>query len=370
MSPKPLKVLFLTRYPYEGASSRYRVFQYIPHLQRIAVHCTVQSFMDSPMYKLSFAPGRTPAKLFATLKATLKRIWALRGFKRYDIIYLQRELLPFGPPLLERLMKKSGACLMFDYDDALFIKKASRYSRLATMMRSPDKALKLFQICDCVVAGNDWLRDKAIEAGGNSVTLEVAEDTDRIRMRAAHTSSDDIVIGWLGSNSTVKYLRLIEPVLRRISDRYPRVRYEIVGGGTFDLAGLPVTHTDWSLDGEIEALHRFSIGLMPLPLEEWSRGKSGGKARTYMAAGVPAVCTAIGYNLELIRHGETGFLCTSESEWEEALSRLIEDADLRQGVAETARREVEERFSPARQAAALRDVFDRALAAKEVGPRQ
>ena len=360
-----VKVLFLTRYPYEGASSRYRVFQYIPHLERLGVDCKVQSFMDSRMYALSFAPGRTPAKFAATLTAVFRRIWALRSFKKYDIIYMQRELLPFGPPVLERLMKASGACLMFDYDDALFIKKPSRYSRVATLMRSPEKALKLFRLCDCVVAGNDWLRDKAIEAGGTAVTVEVAEDTDRICMRPTHTSSDEIVIGWLGSNSTVKYLRLIEPVLRRISERYPHVRFEIVGGGEFDLPGVPVTHTNWSLDGELEALHRFSIGLMPLPLEEWSRGKSGGKARTYMAAGVPAVCTAIGYNLELIKHGETGFLCTSDSEWDEVLSNLIEDPNLRQRVAEAARREVEERFSPTKQAAALRELFDNVLAPSE-----
>jgi glycosyltransferase involved in cell wall biosynthesis len=140
------------------------------------------------------------------------------------------------------------------------------------------------------------------------------------------------------------------------------VRFEIVGGGDFDLGDLPVTHTPWSLDGELAALRRFSIGLMPLPLEEWSRGKSGGKARTYMAAGVPTVCTAIGYNLELIRHGETGVLCTSNEEWEEALCKLIDDADLRQRIAEAARRDVEERFAPDKKAAALRAVFDDILA--------
>ncbi len=362
---KPLKVLFLTRYPYEGASSRYRVFQYIPHLERLGVSCKVQSFMDRRMYALSFTPGRTPAKLAATLKATLSRIWLLRGFRKYDIIYMQRELLPFGPPILERLMKAFGACLMFDYDDALFIKKPSRYSRIATWMRSPQKALKLFKLCDCVVAGNDWLRDRALEEGGTAVTVEVAEDTDRIQIRPPHSNSDDIVIGWLGSKSTVKYLRLIEPVLRRISQRYPHVRFEIVGGGEFDFPGLAVTHTEWSLDGELDALRRFSIGLMPLPLEEWSRGKSGGKARTYMAAGVPAVCAAIGYNLELIDNNETGFLCTTDTEWEEAISKLIEDPDLRQRVAVDARHVVEERFSPSKQAAALREVFDKVLASKE-----
>jgi hypothetical protein len=183
LSPRPVKVLFLTRYPYEGASSRYRVFQYIPHLERLGVTCTVQSFMDRQMYALSFSAGRTPAKLWAAVKATVARLWALRQFRRYDIIYMQRELLPFGGPWVERALKQAGARLIFDYDDALFIKKPSRYSRIATFLRSSDKVIDLFRLCDRVVAGNDWLRDKANEHGGHAVTVEVAEDTDRIQMR-------------------------------------------------------------------------------------------------------------------------------------------------------------------------------------------
>lgn len=364
--PKPIHVLFLTRYPYEGASSRYRVFQYIPYLEDLDVTCTVQSFMDAKMYALSFSKGRTFKKIAATLRATLNRIWALRRLRTYDIVYLQRELLPFGPPIIERLLKAQGTRLIFDYDDALFIKKPSRYSWIATLLRSPEKAYDLFRICDRVVAGNDWLRDKANETGGRGVTVEVAEDTDRIQMRPPHTSDDLLIIGWLGSNSTVKYLRLIEPVLRRIFERYPDVHFEIVGGGDFQIPGLPVTHTTWTLDSELEALQRFSIGLMPLPLEDWSRGKSGGKARTYMAAGVPAVCTAIGYNLELIKDQETGFLCKTEREWEHALSTLIEDASLRQRVAEAARADVEQRFAPARKAAELRAVFDDLLSIAQI----
>jgi len=359
---QPIRVLFLTRYPYEGASSRYRVFQYVPHLERLGVTCTVQCFMDRDMYRLSFSSGRTPAKLWAAMKATIRRVWTLRNFHRYDIIYMQREMLPFGGPWFEWILKRAGVRLIFDYDDALFIKKPSRYSRIATLLRSSEKVIDLFRLSDRVVAGNDWLRDKANEYGGNAITLEVAEDTGRIKMRPQHKNTDDLVIGWLGSNSTVKYLRLIEPVLRRIASRYPHVQFEIVGGGDFDLGDLPIKHTPWSLDGEIEALRRFSIGLMPLPLEEWSRGKSGGKARTYMAAGVPPVCTAIGYNLELIEHGETGFLCTSDEEWVVALSRLIENPGLRQQVAEAARRDVEDRFSPAKQAAAMKAIFDDVLA--------
>ena len=83
-----------------------------------------------------------------------------------------------------------------------------------------------------------------------------------------------------------KYLNLIAPVLERIARTFPRVRFELVGGGAFEMKGVDWQHTTWSLDGEIEALQRFDIGLMPLPSEDWakeSRGRQG--ERTWVWSG-------------------------------------------------------------------------------------
>lgn len=358
-----MKVLFLTRYPVDGASSRYRVFQYLPHWRAQGHEVEVQSFMDSDMYALSLKPGRTGAKIVATLRAVMRRLWALRRWRDYDALYLQRELLPFGPPLIERWLKRRGAVLFFDYDDALFIKKASRYNPLATFLRSPEKTREMFRLVDCTVAGNNWLRDAARAEGGVAETVEVAEDTARIPMRHADPDTP-LTIGWLGSPSTVKYLREIEPALQAVAARHPDIRWEIMGGGDFAMDGVPWHLTPWSLDGELKALARFDIGLMPLPAQDWSKGKSGGKARTYMAAGVVPVVAAIGYNLELVREGETGFLCAADADWTDALERLIEDPELRNRIAQAARADVEDRFAPAKQAGAIAALITQTVEAR------
>lgn len=350
-------VLFLTRYPVSGASSRYRVFQYLPHLEALGFDCTVQSFMDERMYKLSLTSGRGVSKILALIAAVFRRLSAIAKWRRFDLVYMQRELLPFGPPIVERWLKRRGAILLFDYDDALFIKKPSRFNPLATLFRSAGKTRELFRLVDCTVAGNDWLRDAAIAEGGRAVTIEVAEDTARISMHAPHAQSRPITVGWLGSPSTVKYLRLVEKPLQRIAAEHPETQWEIMGGGDFQMEGVPWRLIDWSLEGELEALARFDIGLMPLPYEEWALGKSGGKARTYMAAGVVPVVAAIGYNLELIEHQRTGFLCRSEDDWASTLELLLRDAELRERVARAGRRVIEERFSPQGQARKLADLL-------------
>lgn len=362
MSERPISVLFLTRYPVLGASSRYRVFQYIPHLERMGFECTVQSFMDEDMYLLSIRQGKTGRKLFATARALLKRMKTVLGHRKYDIVYMQRELLPLGPPVLERWLKRRGATLFFDYDDALFIKKPSRYNPIATFFRSPSKTRKIFGLVDCTVAGNDWLRDMARSCGGHAVTVEVAEDAGRFAPPVLQSANKPVTIGWLGSPSTVKYMSEIEAVLRGVAERHPNVQWEMMGSGEFDMEGVPWTLSDWSIEAERRALERYDIGLMPLPMQEWSRGKSGGKARTYMAAGVVPVVSAIGYNLELIREGETGFLCADQDDWERALEMLLGDAALRERIALAARREVEDRFSPAGKAEELAALFHQAVA--------
>lgn len=352
-----MKVLFLTRYPVSGASSRYRVFQYVPHLEEMGVSCRVQSFMDDAMYRLSLSPGRTVFKIWATLRATLRRLIVLTRAGRYDIIYMQRELFPFGPPVAERLLKARGKLVLFDYDDALFIKKPSRYNPIATFLRSPKKIREIFRIADCTVAGNDWLRDAARAEGGLAETIEVAEDAGRYAHPATPEPGHGAVIGWLGSPSTSKYLQALQPVLAELAASRPDLRFEIMGGGDFTMEGVPWQDEPWSLEGERAALARWDIGLMPLPQEDWAKGKSGGKARTYMAAGVVPLAQAIGYNLELIRHGETGFLCGEDASWQAALTGLLDDPGRRFAMACAARAEVEERFDPRGQAAKMKALF-------------
>lgn len=357
-----MRVLFLTRYPMAGASSRYRVFQYIPDLRRLGVECEVQSFMDERLYALTLSKGAQAEKIARTLHRSLVRLGRLLRHERYDVVYMQRELFPFAGPVMEKWLRARGAKLVFDYDDALFIKKPSKHNKLATLLRSAGKTVEIFKLVDLVIAGNDHLRDTAREHGAPAATLLVAEDAERVPPKPP--GEGPLVVGWLGSPSTEKYLEFIrEPLTRFFAAQQGRAVMKIMGGGDFT-ADFPVEHLGWSLEGEIAALTDFDIGLMPLPQDEWSLGKSGGKARTYMAAGVVPVCQAIGYNLELIEHGRTGFLVTGADEWHDTLTRLAADPELRAAVSQAARAHVAEHFSIPGQAANMKALLEDVVAGR------
>ena len=351
-----MRILFLPRYPERGASSRYRIFQYLPALERLGVSATVVPFMDDELFALSYRSGATAAKAWHTVRAFVRRLRALRDHGRYDVIYMQRELFPFVGPFVERWLKRRGAKLVFDYDDALFIAKPSAHSPLASLFRNAGKVREILELCDLVIAGNDYLRDQARAVGTPAATLHVAERVDRVRPRYSPSTGEGLVVGWLGSPSTEKYLETIRGPLDAFFAAHPGARLVIVGGGKFE-GDFPVEHVAWSPEAEVAALERFDIGLMPLPMDDWSLGKSGGKARTYMAASVPAICTGIGYNLELLDDGRTGMLVRDADEWSHALETLAASPETRRAMGEAARRDVAERFDVDRTAGRMVDLL-------------
>ncbi|TGD73115.1 glycosyltransferase [Mangrovimicrobium sediminis] len=348
-----MKVLFLPKYPEEGASSRYRVYQYLPYLAAAGIDYRVVPFMSPALYRLSQQPGHTLRKSALYLLASLRRLALLFDWRHVDLVYMQRECLPLGPLLLERWFRLRGRRLVFDYDDALFIHKANSHSRLFSRLKNPARIPRIMALCDLVVAGNDWLRERAAQYCPRAVTFHVAEDLQRYTPKPPDQPGEDVTIGWLGSPSTEKYLELLRPVLVALAERHPGLRLKIVGGGRFTEPRIEVEHVAWSLDTEVAELHSFDIGVMPLPMEEWSQGKSGGKARTYMAAGLPCVCTDIGYNRELLEDGQTGFLARDEQDWLNKLEALIGDRALRERIGGAARRDVEARFDLQKQGPAF-----------------
>jgi len=113
----------------------------------------------------------------------------------------------------------------------------------------------------------------------------------------------------------------------------------------------------WTPRTEQAAFARMSIGLMPLADTDWCNGKCSYKMLCYMSAGLPVVVTAAGMNREVLALGDVGFSAGSEAEWIDALTALLEDANLRRRMGAAGRAVVEERFSLQRLAQQYAAVF-------------
>ena len=67
-----------------------------------------------------------------------------------------------------------------------------------------------------------------------------------------------------------------------------------------------------------------------------------------MAAGLPCVAIDSPMHRSLLRHGDTGLLCSDGEDMLRQVARLVDDRDLRAAMGRAARREAEQRFVQAR----------------------
>jgi glycosyltransferase involved in cell wall biosynthesis len=339
-----MKIFFIVPYPTEGASNRFRVEQYLPYLRSKNIQYEVRPFISRKFYKILYLRRHYFKKIFYFLINTLNRIIDILRLLRYDLVFIHREAFLMGPPFFEYVVSKLKKPIIYDFDDAIFLPDTSEYNSFVERFKRPDKISTNIRLSDYVIAGNKYLQDYALRYNDKVTIIPTSINTDIYR----HTwrfNKSYTVIGWMGSNTTVKFLKLLRNVFKELIRRYPNIEIRIIGGD-FSINGVPnIKSQKWSMEKELRDLEGFDIGIMPMPDNEWTKGKCGFKAILYMSMGIPCVCSPVGVNKEIITDGVNGFLADSDEEWIEKLSMLIENPGLRQRLGSAGRITVEEEYS-------------------------
>jgi glycosyltransferase involved in cell wall biosynthesis len=352
-----LKVLCIAPYPVEGASARLRVLQYFPHFRARGWQVDYRPFMDSAFFRGFYQPGRRLRKVLRLLGMAWRRLGDARLAKDYDVVFLHREAAFFGPPIVEKLIARSGVPLVFDFDDAIHVPYISpTFGKLASLVKCPQKTPATIALSRAIVAGNRHLEDYARALNPNVVLVPTVVDTEVV-CPAEKKTGEPLVLGWMGTHSTFPYLETLFPVLQNLAKRHDFILRVIGAGRDAQLDGVQVDNRRWNLESETRDLQGFGIGLYPIPENQWSLGKSGFKAVQYAAVGIPAVCSPVGATCDIVTDGVHGFLPRTNDEWETRLSQLISDASLRRQLGEAGRARAQEWYCLEKQAPRLSQVL-------------
>lgn len=321
-----IKIIFLTKYPETGASSRYRVYQYLPYFHRFEFK--TQSLYTEYSFQLIYQKGQAFKKLVCSIKDYFLRTWFILTNLDTDVVYMQREIFAFGPLWAERLYRFLGIKLVFDLDDALFINNYNPNNPIK--LNKANRVKKIIKYSDLVIAGNTWIRDKCKSLGAkNAVHIDVAETI--LFESFSRPKNQPMKALWLGSPTTSIYLSLIEKPLKKFQETIG-LEINIVGGDPNTTYSFKYQCIPWSKTTETKYLLLSDVGLMPLPDNEWSKGKCGGKTRTYMASGLIPLVSNIGYNKYLIQNEVSGFLCDEENDWFRSLDKINNNVSLFQEI--------------------------------------
>jgi len=356
-SPSTIRVCALVPYPVNTTpSQRFRIEQWKPYLEKQGIEIDFFPFADKELLRQLKQSGSNTGKFFGMLKAFWRSARNVFKSKEYDVVYIHRAICIAGPAILERLLSLLRRPIVFDFDDSIWLLHTAAENRLFGWLKFPGKTKTITRLSKHIVVGNSFLADYARQFNSNVTIVPTSVDTERYKVTSGRKESDKVVIGWTGSSTSQTYLEMFDDVLRELIKRRD-VEIRVHSDREPDLNGVPYVWRSWSAKTEVEELSQFDIGIMPMPDDKWARGKCAMKALLYMAMDTPAICTAIGANCEVVKHGENGMLAMSKDEWINCFETLIDDEVLRKRLGKAGRQTIVENYSAEACAAKFAEVI-------------
>ena len=332
-----IKVLGLALYGPLAASHRIRLGQYCDGLTEAGIELNVQSLLGNEYLRSRFQGGTLP--ILHLLGAGLDRIRLLLSRKKFDIAIVHCELFPFLPGWLEQAALNIP--FVYDFDDSFYLRY--RTGDLAWLNPVLGRKFDYFMRgAALITAGNSYLATYASRFNANVTVLPSVVDTARF-VPNAHLESSIFTIGWIGSPSTATYLQSLVAPLQMLG-RERRLKFVVIGGKAPYIEGIEVVEFQWSEDTEVDLINTFDVGVMPLPDDEWTRGKCAFKLVQYMACGLPVVASRVGANIDLVTQ-DCGFLVSTADQWVDAIRQLWEQPLMRTKMGVSSRKRVVDYYS-------------------------
>lgn len=287
--------------------------------------------------------GNQVGKAVEMVRAYGERLGLLKRLDEYDAVFVYREAALLGPAYLERKIAKKKP-IIYQLDDPLFVPYRSPSNGLFSYFKFFGKIKEIIAMSKVVMVNSTQIRQYAEQFNDNIWQIPSIVDTEKFDYKPRLTHQERACVGWSGSPTTIGNLKMIERPLREISNESV-CDFRFIGGEDFGLNGIEHTAQLWNGDTEVEDLRKIQIGLVPLPNHPWNPYKFIMKTAQYMALGIVPVGTPMASNLEVIRHGENGFLADTDSDWVEYIRALVRDDSLRARLSAEAARDAEAKYS-------------------------
>lgn len=321
---RPLRLFALTFGGDDSASTQYRLFQYRGLFAEAGI-----DFQHAEASKFD----------------------AYEALNEFDVILLQKTLLATSKV---KQIRQHARRFLYDADDRIWLSPQKKHNWL-TRLRIEARLRNIARQADQCVAANEVIAGDLRQRQARVTVVPMAVDGS-LWPKPGKVSAP-LTIGWSGSPKNLPFLRGIAPALIEVQQRHPEVRWAFHCGQAPNLDGLRHTHIPYRAGGEPEAVGRFHIGLVPLPDDPFTAGKSPIKALQYFASEVAVVGSPLGATREILHEGRNALWAQSLAEWTQALVRLVTNNDLRTTLAHNARQDFETRYETRRVFPQLRDVL-------------
>lgn len=280
--------------------------------------------------------GKFRLHVLHDLLLTFRHVAFLLKIRTGDVVIVDGDstVRPGGSCLFERLILKKGANYILYLVDDLFSLPVYRES-----------SLKRLEMASALIVVTPQLRAKVMEEFPNMpvALLEEPIDLERVGEVKYPQAGGRVGVAWTGRM----------PRARKMVDLIAQAKvcqdfdFRVVTGKRrpdmdfpFDWDWFPFSHKR-----ESSSFNGCVAGIANLEDTPYDACKGNYKVKTYMAMGLCPIVSNVGYARDLIDHGKTGLLVSSEEEWLEAIAFVVSNPDAAADIGKRARRFVEREFS-------------------------
>ncbi len=353
-----MRFLFVTREGYRQPGGRIRCFDIAEGLQALGAQARVLSMADH----LGAGQGKDEAGMgiFKKTWVILRALPQLLFTPRKTIWVVNRVHYHAIAPLLAGFLV--GRRTVLDMDDWEFREDTP----LDGGFRTGSKGLWLTRLlarrAGLTFASSRFLHEVLAAFTPNAVFLPSGVNLRRVDAPGPAAASDPgIVLGWLGTvhrEEDVEDLAFLLRAFAHVAARTSGVRLEITGDGVRGsqlqtlLDAMPpvirprVRWLGWAEpDAVVPWMRRVHVALHPLVRENrFTRGKCPVSLLEWMACRKPVVTHATGECGRLVTHGVDGLIARTETDFADAVLRLVADEGLREALGSAARRKMETQY--------------------------
>ena len=334
-----MRVLFFFWYSRDQASSRVRGFYIAEVLREKGVHCDI---------------------LYGYSRRTYNEF--ITKLPKYDIIYFQKRYSKIDIKL-NKFARLLGKKTIFDLDDAPGGRKLG--------VDGENRAIEMIMLSSVTIVGSHKLANFARHFSNRVYIIPTPINLRYYKPKRKTGERDYITLGWIGNGIDYKKdIQILIRPLEKIGKRYD-IKLNIIGA-----LGQAEIYQSFSKMKEVIveiidsinwadplavplAISNFDVGLYPLLNNRYNQYKCGFKALEYMAMEVPVIASPVGENVFIIENEKDGFLASNEKEWEERLSYLIENYNIRKKIGKRGRRKIEKNYSTEVYANKLIKIFEK-----------
>ncbi|MBI4981604.1 MAG: glycosyltransferase [Candidatus Omnitrophica bacterium] len=344
------KLLVLSLYSKDKPSTRFRVFQFLPYLDNEGVMYKFAPPLPGFVYKrFANAKNKFVMALIHILEF-LNRLRQIIFSFRYDVVLVQKGILPLQIRGMDKLLFLFNRNIIFDLDDAVNLFPVQNFNSFPLrLLEDRGQILKIIKRSSCIFVGNQKLKEDVEGVNSNVFIIPTPVNTlDYLPFDERYFRNGVFNILWSGTEGGLFQLRSYLGPISELTKKY-KVRLLVLsnGAGFSDprFEADEILFIPWSYENEKKAFAMADAGVMFLDDILWDRRKCAFKALLYMANGIPAVSSPVGVVNDIIQDGVNGFLFNSTEELKDKIELLIWDNNLRKDLGLNGRKTIENDFS-------------------------